>query len=56
MALPTTVYLFLTNIPNGSGMAYGAALVLLLTVLAFYSLAFFIRKQSQKKFKTVFKY
>ena len=49
MALPYHLYILSTNVPNSSTNRYGTALVLLMLVVAFYSVAILIRSHYAKK-------
>jgi phosphate transport system permease protein len=49
MALPYHLYILSTNVPNSSTNRYGTALVLLMLVVAFYSVAIVIRTHYAKK-------
>ena len=48
MALPYHLYILSTNVPNSSTNRYGTALVLLMLVVAFYSVAILIRNHYTK--------
>ena len=45
MALPYHLFILATNVPGSSANRYGTALVLLLLVIAFYSVAVFVRSR-----------
>ncbi len=49
MALPYHLFILATNVPGASTNKYGTALVLLLLVIGFYSVAIFVRTHFQKK-------
>jgi phosphate transport system permease protein len=51
MALPYHLFILATNVPGSSANKYGTALVLLLLVVGFYSVAIFIRTHFQKKMR-----
>jgi phosphate transport system permease protein len=51
MALPYHLYILATNVPGSSTNKYGTALVLLLLVIGFYSIAIFVRTHFQNKLK-----
>ena len=49
MALPYHLFILATNVPGSSTNKYGTALVLLLLVIGFYSVAIIVRTHFQKK-------
>jgi phosphate transport system permease protein len=49
MALPYHLFILATNVPDSSTNQYGTALVLLLLVIGFYSVAIYMRTHFQKK-------
>lgn len=49
MALPYHLFILATNVPGSSTNKYGTALVLLLLVIGFYSVAIFLRNYFQNK-------
>ncbi len=49
MALPYHLFVLTTSVPGGKSNAYGTATVLLLLVIAMYSVAIFIRSHYRKK-------
>jgi len=49
MALPYHLFILATNVPGGSTNKYGTALVLLLLVIGFYSVAIYVRTHFQNK-------
>jgi phosphate transport system permease protein len=49
MALPYHLYILATNVPNSSVNRYGTALVLVVMVVGFYSVAILLRNHFQKK-------
>lgn len=49
MALPYHLFILATNVPGSSANKYGTALVLLLMVVGFYSVAIYVRYHFQKK-------
>jgi phosphate transport system permease protein len=49
MALPYHLFILATNVPGSSTNKYGTALVLLLLVVGFYSVAIFVRTHFQNK-------
>ncbi len=49
MALPYHLYILATNVPNSSVNRYGTALVLVVMVVGFYSIAILLRNHFQKK-------
>jgi phosphate transport system permease protein len=49
MALPYHLFILATNVPGASTNKYGTALVLLLLVIGFYSVAIIVRTHFQKK-------
>jgi phosphate transport system permease protein len=51
MALPYHLFILATNVPGSSTNKYGTALVLLLIVVAFYSVAIFVRTHFQNKIR-----
>ena len=51
MALPYHLFILATNVPGASANKYGTALVLLLLVVGFYSVAIFVRIHFQKKIR-----
>jgi len=51
MALPYHLFILATNVPGSSANKYGTALVLLLLVVGFYSVAIFVRTHFQKKIR-----
>ena len=51
MALPYHLFILATNVPNSSTNQYGTALVLLLLVIAFYSVAIYMRTHFQNKIR-----
>ena len=51
MALPYHLFILATNVPGSSTNKYGTALVLLLMVVGFYSIAIFVRTQFQNKMR-----
>jgi len=51
MALPYHLYILATNVPGSSANKYGTALVLLLLVIAFYSVAILVRNHFQNKLR-----
>jgi phosphate transport system permease protein len=51
MALPYHLFILATNVPGSSTNKYGTALVLLLIVVAFYSVAIFVRTHFQNKMR-----
>jgi phosphate transport system permease protein len=51
MALPYHLYILATNVPGASANKYGTALVLLLLVIGFYSVAIIMRNHFQKKIR-----
>jgi phosphate transport system permease protein len=51
MALPYHLFILATNVPGSSANKYGTALVLLLLVIGFYSIAIFVRTHFKKKLR-----
>jgi phosphate transport system permease protein len=51
MALPYHLFILATNVPGSSANKYGTALVLLLLVVGFYSVAIFVRTHFQNKIR-----
>jgi phosphate transport system permease protein len=51
MALPYHLFILATNVPGASANKYGTALVLLLLVVGFYSVAIFVRTHFQNKIR-----
>jgi phosphate transport system permease protein len=51
MALPYHLFILATNVPGSSTNKYGTALVLLLLVVGFYSVAIFVRTHFQNKMR-----
>ncbi|MEI7856894.1 MAG: phosphate ABC transporter permease PstA [Methanomicrobiales archaeon] len=51
MALPYHLFILATNVPGSSTNKYGTALVLLLLVIGFYSVAIFVRTHFQNKIR-----
>jgi phosphate transport system permease protein len=51
MALPYHLFILATNVPGASTNQYGTALVLLIMVIGFYSVAIVIRNHFQKKIR-----
>jgi len=51
MALPYHLFILATNVPGASANKYGTALVLLLLVVGFYSVAIFVRTHFQNKMR-----
>jgi phosphate transport system permease protein len=51
MALPYHLFILSTNVPNSTTNRYGTALVLLLLVVGFYSVAIFVRTHFQNKMR-----
>jgi phosphate transport system permease protein len=51
MALPYHLFILATNVPGASANKYGTALVLLLLVIGFYSVAIFVRTHFQNKIR-----
>jgi len=51
MALPYHLFILATNVPGASTNKYGTALVLLLLVIGFYSIAIFVRTHFQNKIR-----
>jgi len=51
MALPYHLFILATNVPGSSANKYGTALVLLLLVVGFYSVAIFVRTHFQNKMR-----
>jgi phosphate transport system permease protein len=51
MALPYHLFILATNVPGASTNKYGTALVLLLLVIGFYSVAIFVRTHFQNKIR-----
>ncbi|MDO9325546.1 MAG: phosphate ABC transporter permease PstA, partial [Methanoregula sp.] len=51
MALPYHLFILATNVPGSSTNKYGTALVLLLLVIGFYSVAIFVRTHFQNKLR-----
>ena len=51
MALPYHLFILATNVPDSSTNQYGTALVLLLLVIAFYSVAIYLRTHFQNKIR-----
>jgi phosphate transport system permease protein len=51
MALPYHLFILATNVPGSSTNKYGTALVLLLLVVGFYSIAIYVRTHFQKKMR-----
>jgi phosphate transport system permease protein len=51
MALPYHLFILATNVPGASANKYGTALVLLLLVVGFYSVAIFVRTRFQNKMR-----
>jgi phosphate transport system permease protein len=51
MALPYHLFILATNVPCSSTNKYGTALVLLLLVIGFYSVAIFVRTHFQNKIR-----
>ncbi|MCK9579255.1 MAG: phosphate ABC transporter permease PstA [Methanoregula sp.] len=49
MALPYHLFILATNVPGSSANKYGTALVLLLMVVGFYSIAIYVRSHFQNK-------
>jgi phosphate transport system permease protein len=48
MALPYHLYILATNVPGAKGNQYGTALVLLILVIAIYSVAIAVRNHYHK--------
>ena len=51
MALPYHLFILATNVPGSSENKYGTALVLLMLVVAFYSVAIYVRTHFRKKLR-----
>jgi phosphate transport system permease protein len=51
MALPYHLFILATNVPGSSANKYGTALVLLLLVIGFYSVAIYVRSHFQNKIR-----